>query len=83
MKDLSSTVRIGHSIVFGVFAIIALIEAIIASAVGSDWNKNQQPPSGTRDPTRFLVFCGWFAFLFTIIYVCTVRDVWRSTDMCR
>ena len=26
MKDLSSTVRIGHSIVFGVFAIIALIE---------------------------------------------------------
>ena len=74
MVDLSSAVRRGHPIAFGIFTVIALIVAIIASAVVSDFNSNGQPSSKlVRDSTRFMVFAGWWGFLFSLVYVRTRR----------
>ena len=70
MQDLSTVVRRGHPIVFGIFALFSIIVAIIASAVVADFNSNGNPQSSIRDPTRFEVFAGWWGFLFSIIYVC-------------
>ncbi|WFD00974.1 hypothetical protein MYAM1_003733 [Malassezia yamatoensis] len=70
MVDLSSAVRRGHPIAFGVFAFLALIVAIIASAVVADFNSNGQPARKlARDSTRFLVFAGWWGFLFSLVYI--------------
>ena len=71
MPDLSTVVRRGHPIAFGIFAILAFIVAVIASATVADFNKNGNPPASIRDATRFLVFAGWWGFLFTIAYVRT------------
>lgn len=78
MVDLSSVVRRGHPIAFGVFAIFALIVAIIASAVVADFNSHGNPSKHlVRDSTRFLVFAGWWGFLFSLIYVRTLRKARR------
>ncbi|WFC96485.1 hypothetical protein MBRA1_003143 [Malassezia brasiliensis] len=70
MVDLSSAVRRGHPIAFGIFTVFALIVAIIASAVVADFNSNGQPSSKlVRDSTRFMVFAGWWGFLFSLVYI--------------
>ena len=70
MVDLSSAVRRGHPIAYGLFAFFALIVAIIASAVVADFNSNGEPAKKlARDSTRFLVFAGWWGFLFSLVYV--------------
>ena len=74
MMDLSTMVRRGHTISFGLFALCALIVAIISSAVVADQNKHGSAPPRVRDPIRFMVFAGWFGFLFAIIYVGGARD---------
>ena len=62
MVDLSSAVRRGHPIAFGIFT----------SAVVADFNSNGQPASKlVRDSTRFMVFAGWWGFLFSLVYVRT------------
>lgn len=70
MVDLSSTVRRGHPIAFGIFALLAFIVAVISSAVVASFNSNEQPKDNlVRDSTRFLIFAGWWGFLFSIVYV--------------
>ncbi|WFD39383.1 uncharacterized protein MJAP1_002358 [Malassezia japonica] len=70
MVDLSSTVRRGHPIAFGIFALLAFIVAVISSAVVASFNSNEQPKDNlVRDSTRFLIFAGWWGFLFSIVYI--------------
>ena len=73
MPDLSTVVRRGHPIAFGIFAVLAFIVAVISSAVVADFNKNGNPAASIRDATRFCVFMGWWGFLFTIAYVRITR----------
>ncbi|PKI82546.1 hypothetical protein MVES_003348 [Malassezia vespertilionis] len=68
--DLSSTVRRGHPIAFGIFALFSLIVAIISSAVVASFNNNGQPSDKVvRDSTRFMIFAGWWSFIFSIVYI--------------
>lgn len=72
--DMSSTIRRGHPAAFGVFIVLSLIVAIIASAVAADLNKQDDGQGGygtnlVRDTTRFMVFTGWWSFLVGVIFV--------------
>ncbi|PWN54494.1 hypothetical protein IE53DRAFT_336976 [Violaceomyces palustris] len=70
MVDLSSHIRRGHPITFLTFTIISFIVAVIASTLVTDYNsKNNAPSMGVENAVRFLVFAGWWGFLFSIIYV--------------
>ncbi|WFD36911.1 hypothetical protein MCUN1_003803 [Malassezia cuniculi] len=65
----STVVRRGHPIAFGVFTLIAFIVAVVSSAVVADFNKNGNPIDSIRDSTRFLVFAGWWGFIFSLVYI--------------
>lgn len=81
MFDLSSTVRRGHPIAFGIFALTAFIVAVIASAVVANFNAGNQPQSSmVRDSARFLVFAGWWGFIFSLVYVRALRSPKNVTN---
>lgn len=68
--ELSSAIRLGHPIAFSLFIFFSLVVAIIASAVTADFNSNGgYDKTVTRDSTRFMVFTGWWSFLFGVIFV--------------
>ncbi|WFD32960.1 ribonucleoside-diphosphate reductase [Malassezia sp. CBS 17886] len=69
MMDLSTIVRRGHPIAFGLFAVFSFIVAIIASVLVANFNSNGQPLGEVRDSTRFMVFTGWWSVLFSIVYL--------------
>ncbi|EDP43537.1 hypothetical protein MGL_1750 [Malassezia globosa CBS 7966] len=68
--ELSSAIRLGHPIAFSLFIFFSLVVAIIASAVTADFNSNGgYDKTVTRDSTRFMVFTGWWSFLFGVIFL--------------
>lgn len=68
--DLSSVIRKGHPIAFAIFIVFSLILAIISSAVVANLNHHGNDVSNLiRDSSRFMVFTGWWSFLFGAIFV--------------
>jgi len=83
--ELSSAIRLGHPIAFSLFIFFSLVVAIIASAVTADFNSNGgYDKTVTRDSTRFMVFTGWWSFLFGVIFVCIIGSskMGRSVNRC-
>ncbi|EPQ28658.1 uncharacterized protein PFL1_03961 [Pseudozyma flocculosa PF-1] len=69
MVDTSAAIRRGHPIIFILFTALSFITAVIASTLVSDYNSNNNAPSdGVNGAVRFLVFCGWWGFLFGILF---------------
>ncbi|KAN0061788.1 hypothetical protein ACQY0O_005781 [Thecaphora frezii] len=69
MVDTSAAIRRGHPITFILFTALSFITAVIASTLVSDYNNNHNAPSsGVNGAVRFLVFCGWWGFLFGILF---------------
>lgn len=59
-----------HPVVFTFLAIWSFIVAVIASTMTSDFNSNHNSPSDeTTGAVRYLVFAGWWTFLFSIVYL--------------
>jgi hypothetical protein len=70
MVDSSAAIRRGHPIVFTFLAFWSFIIAVIASTLTSDFNsKHNSPSDETTGAVRFLVFVGWWTFLFSIAYL--------------
>ncbi len=69
MVDTSALVRRGHPIAFITLAFTSFITAVIASTLVGDYNSNNNAPTrGIENATRFLVFAGWWSFLFSALY---------------
>ncbi|CAO1627826.1 unnamed protein product [Parajaminaea phylloscopi] len=74
MVDLSSHIRRGHPISFGILVFCSLVVAIISSVLSHDYSANhEQGPNihsnGLSAKVHFLVFTGWWTFLFAIAYL--------------
>lgn len=62
-----------HPIIFTLLAFWSFIVAVIASTLTSDFNANDNAPgSEVNGTTRYLVFVGWWTFLFSIAYVSSI-----------
>ncbi|GAA5986807.1 hypothetical protein JCM10908_000905 [Rhodotorula pacifica] len=63
-------IKRGHIVTFSLLALFSLIEWIIAAAVVSYYNRdNNYPSNSIRDRTRFLLFVGLWTFVFSIVYI--------------
>ncbi|CAD6892771.1 unnamed protein product [Tilletia controversa] len=70
MVDYSNHVRRGHPIAFILLAFWSFVFAVIASSLTSDFHKNPERASqGIKDRVHFMVFVGWWTFLFSIVYL--------------
>lgn len=80
MVDSSTHIRRGHPITFGLFTGVALIVAITASVLVSDYNNNNNAPTkGINDTTRFLLFAGWWGVVVGAAYVSIQNSIGRQT----
>jgi hypothetical protein len=61
---------ISHPIIFTTLAVFSFIVAVIASTLVTDFNGSSVAQSGAiTSSVRFLLFAGWWTFLFSIIYL--------------
>jgi len=55
---------------FGLVVLFSFIVAVIASALTADYNHHHNSPkSSITGSVRYLVFVGWFDFLFSSVYL--------------
>ncbi|KAJ9127192.1 hypothetical protein QFC24_001429 [Naganishia onofrii] len=71
MPDVDAAVRRGHPILFGLLAVIGIIEGAITSWLVRQYQHgdNTYPNNSFRDRLRFAVFTSWWTVIFSIAFM--------------
>lgn len=86
MVDFGSHIRRGHPAAFGLLAFISLVVGIISGALTSNYKDGHVGDVGGIDfgdsslvsRVHFMVFVGWWTFVFSVVYVSVARTWQRG-----
>ncbi|KAG8937017.1 hypothetical protein FRC02_008124 [Tulasnella sp. 418] len=70
MSRFEGHIRRGHTIVFGLLALIAAVDGAISTWLATKYHQHHnQLSNAVRDRTRLIAFTSWFTLLFSLIFL--------------